>query len=115
MPGAGELRELALGDLQPALHRRLHQREDHLDTSEVDAVHGGELADEADAFDVAARVAASLGGGPFGRDQIFALLDEERARLDVAPRGDFAGFMRQGQVLPSRTQYCKPLYPTYQH
>ena len=54
MASAGELRKLRLGDLQPALHGRLHQGEDHLDASEIDAVHGGELADQPDALDVAA-------------------------------------------------------------
>src|SRR5439155_24401934 len=115
MAGAGELWKFGFRDLEPALHRRFHQGEDHLDPGEVDAMDGGELADQPDALDVAARIAATLGGGPFGRDQVFALVDEERARLDVEHVGDFAGLMGQGQVGPSRTQYCKPLYPKYQH
>src|SRR5438552_8738004 len=115
MAGPGELWKFGFRDLEPALHRRFHQGEDHLDPGEVDAMDGGELADQPDALDVAARIAATLGGGPFGRDQVFALVDEERARLDVEHVGDFAGLMGQGQVGPSRTQYCKPLYPTYQH
>src|SRR5207302_8122354 len=115
MAGAEEPAKPGLRYLEPALHRRFHQREDDLDASEGDAVDGSQLPDEADALDIAARVAAPLGGGPFGRDQVFALVDEQRARLDVEHVRDFAGLMRQGQGGPSRTQYCKPLYPTYQH
>src|SRR2546430_16884327 len=108
MTGAGELRKLGLRDQEPALHRRLHQGEDDLDAGEVDAMDGGELPDEPDAFDVAARIAATLRGGPFRCDQVFALVYAERARLDVEHIGDFAGLMAQGRVRPSRPQYSKP-------
>src|SRR6266853_2071897 len=109
MAGAGELRKL-----EPALNGRLHQGEDHFDAGEIDAVHGGELADQPDPLDTPPRVAPPLRRRPLGRDQVFTLVHEEGARLDVEHVGDFAGLMWHCHLLPSRTRDCTPLYPPYQ-
>src|SRR5438094_9809664 len=87
MAGTGELWKFGFRDLEPALHRRFHQGEDHLDPGEVDAMDGGELADQPDALDVAARIAATLGGVLFGLELGFALVGEERVSVDLVHVG----------------------------